>query len=228
MFLLSWDKLPPALKCDEVRIYYDILKKKKASIFFKRVADIAAAVVLIALLSFPMLIIALIVKRSSKGSVLFKQERITAYGKSFMILKFRTMHEGAEKMGSAVTAAGDSRVTSAGRVLRKYRLDELPQLFNVISGSMSLVGTRPEVRKFVEKYTDNMKATLLMPAGITSLASITFKDEETLFKPESDIDREYIEEILPQKMLLNLEYLSDFGFFNDLKIILKTVTGILK
>ena len=225
--ILPYDKLPKRFQIEAVKPYYDILIKKKRSLFLKRVTDIVLCSILLVFLIIPMIIIALSVKVTSKGPVFYKQKRVTTYGRIFNILKFRTMVDGADKIGSLVTGNNDSRVTSVGKFLRKYRLDEIPQIFNVLSGKMSIVGTRPEVPKYVERYTDEMYATLLMPAGITSLASIKFKDEEKLLQSSENIDEDYVNKILPQKMRYNLKYISRFGFRRDLYLMLKTVKEVV-
>lgn len=222
----SFDKLPKQFQCDEVKYYYDILSKKTGSLVLKRITDLIFAVMLLVVLIIPIIIIAVAVKATSKGPVFYRQVRVTTYGKNFKILKFRTMVENADKIGSLVTTDSDSRVTKVGRFLRKYRLDELPQIFNVLSGSMSVVGTRPEVPKYVEQYKPEYFATLLIPAGITSLASIMYKDEEKLLSSEQDVDKVYIEKILPEKMKYNLQYTENFGFRSDLKLMLKTVKEV--
>lgn len=222
----SFDKLPKQFQCEEVKYYYDILSKKTESLVLKRITDLIFAVILLVILIIPIIIIAFAVKITSKGPVFYRQVRITTYGRYFKILKFRTMVENADKIGSLVTTDKDSRVTNVGRFLRKYRLDELPQIFNVLSGSMSVVGTRPEVPKYVEQYKPEYLATLLIPAGITSLASIMYKDEEKLLSSEQDIDKVYIEKILPEKMKYNLQYTEKFGFRSDLKLMLKTVKEV--
>ena len=175
MTLKPFDKLPPQFQNDDVRYYYDILSTKRKSLLLKRIADFVLALVMTVLLIIPMAVIALIIKLSSTGPVFYKQERVTTYGEKFMILKFRTMKVGSDKAG-LLTLENDDRITGIGKVLRKLRLDELPQIFHVLSGKMSIVGTRPEVQKYVEQYTPAMYATLLMPAGITSFASIEYKD----------------------------------------------------
>ena len=225
----SFEKLPRVLRCDEVRRYYDILDKKRSGLFLKRLVDIVLALVMTILLIIPMAVIALMVKLSSEGPVFYRQERVTTNNRRFMILKFRTMRTGADKDGALVTSAGDSRVTPIGATLRKYRLDELPQVFHVLSGKMSIVGTRPEVPRYVEKYTPEMMATLLLPAGITSLASIKYKDEDKLIGNISDpdeVDRVYVEEVLPEKMKYNLSYLSDFSALGDIGLMIKTVASV--
>lgn len=222
----SFDKLPKQFQCEEVKYYYDILSKKTGSLVLKRITDLIFAVILVVVLIIPIIIIAVAVKATSKGPVFYRQVRVTTYGKNFKILKFRTMVENADKIGSLVTTDSDSRVTKVGRFLRKYRLDELPQIFNVLSGSMSVVGTRPEVPKYVEQYKPEYLATLLIPAGITSLASIMYKDEEKLLSSEQDVDKVYIEKILPEKMKYNLQYTENFGFRSDLKLMLKTIKEV--
>jgi lipopolysaccharide/colanic/teichoic acid biosynthesis glycosyltransferase len=229
MLLLPYERLPRELQCPEVKKYYDILDKKRFSLFLKRAMDIVLSVIMILILLLPMAVIAVIIKLTSKGPVLFKQERVTTYGRRFRIWKFRTMTVGADQKGALVTSAHDNRVTGIGKTLRKFRLDELPQVFHVLSGKMSFVGTRPEVVKYVQQYTPEMMATLLMPAGITSLASIRFKDEDAMIGDVSDpdeVDRIYVEEILPKKMTYNLEYISRFGFRRDIYLMLSTVKHV--
>lgn len=227
MFLCQWDKLPDYMRNNEVREYYDILSKKKVSLFLKRVMDILLSAILIIVLLIPMLIIAIMVKCDSKGPVLFKQVRVTTYGKRFKIFKFRTMVDNAEQMGGLITEANDKRVTKLGEKLRKCRLDELPQVFNVLMGDMSFVGTRPEVVKYVDQYSPDMYATLLTPAGITSMASITYKDNDEFFTDPALVDKNYIEIILPEKMKLNLDYYRKFNVFYDIKTMFKTIGSVL-
>lgn len=229
MLLKPFENLPDEFKNDEVKFYYDILDKKRKSLLVKRIADIVLSLIMIVLLAIPMLIIALIIKCSSKGPVLYKQERVTTYGRKFKILKFRTMKVGADKAG-LLTTENDDRITGIGKVLRKLRLDELPQIFHVLSGKMSIVGTRPEVTKYVDKYTPQMYATLLMPAGVTSLASIKFKDEDRILGEISDpqkVDEIYMNEILPKKMIYNLKYIERFDFKRDIYLMYKTVKQVL-
>ena len=221
------EKLDAPFQSDEVRPYYELLKKKTAARAAKRCFDFAAALVLLVILLLPMLVIAVIVKATSAGHVFFLQERVTTYGRHFKIVKFRTMIENAEAFGAQVTTDSDSRVTPIGRFLRKYRLDELPQLLNVLSGSMSFVGTRPEVPRYVERYKNEYYATLLLPAGITSLASIKYKDEEKLLSATDNVDEVYIQSVLPEKMKYNLTYLRRFGFFTDIKLMLQTVKEVV-
>lgn len=223
----KWDDLPQKFQNNAVKEYYDILKKRDASLVIKRIFDIIIALI-ITVIALPfMLIIAVWIKLDSKGPVFFRQRRVTTYGRIFRIFKFRTMVTDAEKRGTQVTVKGDSRVTRAGRFLRKCRLDELPQLFNVLCGDMSFVGTRPEVERYVDRYTDEMNATLLMPAGITSLASIKFKDEEKLLDGANDPDEVYVNTVLPQKMIYNLEYIRKFNFFYDIKLMFMTFWAVI-
>ena len=223
----SWDKLPKRFQNDSVRPYYDILKKRTASLILKRIFDIIIGLIL-TIIALPfMIIIAVWIKCDSKGTVFFRQRRVTTYGRVFYIFKFRTMVSDAEKLGTQVTVQNDSRVTRAGKFLRKCRLDELPQLFNVLKGDMSFVGTRPEVERYVERYTDEMMATLLMPAGITSLASIKFKDEEKLLDGAENPDDVYVNEVLPQKMKYNLQSIKDFSFMGELVTMIKTALVVL-
>lgn len=222
----SFDKLEISFQNEEVKKYYDILSKKKVSLALKRCTDVILSLIMIVFLIIPIIIISILVKTTSKGTIFFKQDRITTYGKHFKILKFRTMVQNADKQGSLVTTNCDNRVTKVGKFLRKYRLDELPQIFNVLSGSMTFVGTRPEVFYYVEKYKPEYFATLLMPAGITSLASIMYKDEEKLLDGVENIDDVYINTILPEKMRYNLKYIENFGFFYDIKLMFKTIKEV--
>ena len=224
--LPKWEELPLDMRSDSVRPYYDALNKHKAGLFFKRMLDIFASLILIVLLGIPMIVIAIMIKCDSKGPVFFRQERVTSYGARFKIHKFRTMVNNADKIGTSVTVDNDIRITKVGSKLRNHRLDEFPQLFDVLSGNMSFVGTRPEVVKYVDRYSDEMKATLLMPAGITSIASIEYKDEAELLENASDADAVYINEILPAKMKYNLNSIKEFSFFKDIGVLFKTVAAV--
>lgn len=226
MILKKWDDLPEFMKCDEVKVYYDILSRKKGSLVLKRIFDIVVGVILLILLSIPMLIIAVMIKMDSKGPVFYRQERVTRYGKKFRIHKFRTMVNNADKIGSSVTVGGDLRITRVGSRIRDYRLDELPQVFDVLKGNMSFVGTRPEATKYVEKYSNEMLATLLLPAGITSEASIRYKDEAKLLDAADDVDYVYVETVLPEKMKYNLESIRKFNFVSDIITMLWTVGAV--
>ncbi|MGX7070658.1 sugar transferase [Gemella bergeri] len=212
--------------------YKKIIEQRKMSLYLKFFFDKLLALFLLIILSPIILFLALWIKVDSKGPVFYRQERITIYGRPFKIFKFRTMVQDADKIGSSVTLQDDPRISRAGRKLRKLRLDELPQLINVLIGDMSFVGVRPEVAKYVDKYTDEMNATLLLPAGITSPASIEYKDEDdviALYK-DSDlsIDDIYIEKVLPEKMKYNLQYIKEFSILNDIKIMIKTVVVVLR
>ncbi|MBO5072320.1 MAG: sugar transferase [Eubacterium sp.] len=222
----KWEELPEEFQRDEVRPYYEHLKEHRVSLVLKRIMDLLAACLLLLLLFPFMLVIGIIVGVTSPGGVFFCQERVTAYGRHFRIIKFRTMTAGAESRGSQVTTEGDSRVTGVGRFLRKVRLDELPQLLNIIKGDMSIVGTRPEVPRYVAAYTPEMLATLLLPAGVTSKASIEYKDEERLLSEGSDVDRIYVEQVLPAKMKYNLAYMMEYSLGKDLLLMLQTVVAV--
>lgn len=227
MMLKKWEKLPESLRTEEVREYYDILKKKRFSLFLKRCFDIFASLILLIVLSPVFLVLAIAIKIDSRGPVFYRQVRVTQYGKTFRIFKFRTMVNNADKMGTRVTVGADSRITRVGRFIRKCRLDEICQLIDVIRGTMTFVGTRPEVVEYVEKYTPEMMATLLLPAGITSLASIFYKDEADILEKAEDANKAYIEQVLPAKMKYNLRSIRKFGFFGDIKIMFMTVFAVL-
>ena len=230
MLLKKWEDLPEFLRCDEVRPYYDILKKKQASLIIKRSFDLIASSVLLLLLAIPMLAIAIMIKIDSPGPVFYRQDRVTQYGRKFRIHKFRTMVVDADKIGTVVTVGNDSRITRVGAKIRDYRIDELPQLIDVLVGDMSFVGTRPEAVKYVRGYTKEMRATLLLPAGITSEASIRYKDEANLLDgaDEDDIDRVYVEQVLPGKMKWNLESIRKFSFLWEIGIMFKTVITVMR
>lgn len=225
--LKKWETLPDYMKNDEVRVYYETLQKKKVSMFLKRVMDLVGGLILLILLAIPMIVISFMIKLDSEGPVFYRQERITTYGKHFKIHKFRTMVSNADKIGSTVTVGNDSRITKVGAKLRGCRLDELPQVLDLISGNMSFVGTRPEAVKYVEQYKPEYMATLLLPAGITSEASIRYKDEAELLDAASDVDKTYIEEVLPGKMKYNLDSIKNFSFFGDIATMFRTVLAVL-
>lgn len=227
MLLRKWDDIPEFMRNDEVKKYYDILIEKRFSLMLKRFFDIIMSLLLLIVLSPVFLILAIWIKVDSKGTVFYRQERITQYGRTFRIFKFRTMVSNADKIGTLVTTQNDSRITRVGEKIRKCRLDEIPQLINILKGDMSFVGTRPEVQKYVDAYTDEMKATLLLPAGVTSLASLKYRDEDEIISQETDrgktIDQAYIEDVLPEKMKFNLEYLDNFNILKDVNLCVKTV-----
>lgn len=215
-------------KWNKIKKYYEILQCHKGSLLAKRIFDIIVASLLVVILSPILLLLSILIKIDSPGPVMFRQVRVTTYGKPFRIFKFRTMVNNADKIGTQVTTKGDSRVTRMGKMLRGCRLDELPQLFNVLKGEMSFVGTRPEVEKYVAHYTDEMKATLLMPAGITSRASIEYKDEERLLESAENADEVYIHQVLPEKMKYNLRAIEKFSFWDDIKTMFATVIAVIK
>lgn len=225
--LKEWEELPDFMKNDEVRPYYEMLKKKKASLVLKRAFDFVGGLILLVLLAIPMVIIAVWIKMDSEGPVFYRQERITAYGKHFKIHKFRTMVNNADKIGSAVTVGNDSRITKVGAKLRGCRMDELPQVLDLVLGNVSFVGTRPEAVKYVEKYKPEYMATLLLPAGITSEASIRYKDEAELLDEADDVDRVYVEKVLPGKMKYNLESIKNFSLFGEIATMIRTVFAVL-
>ena len=225
--LKKWETLPEYMQNDEVRFYYDSLQKKKVSMFLKRVMDLVGGLILLILLAIPMIIISIMIKLDSEGPVFYRQERVTTYGKHFKIHKFRTMVSNADKIGSTVTVGNDSRITKVGAKLRGCRLDELPQVLDLMSGNMSFVGTRPEAVKYVKQYKPEYMATLLLPAGITSEASIRYKDEAELLDAASDVDKTYIEEVLPGKMKYNLDSIKNFSFFGDIATMFRTVLAVL-
>ena len=227
MILCDWESLPENMKSPAVRPYYEKLNEKRFGLVCKRVFDLVVSVLMLIVLSPLFLVIAVIIKLDSKGEVFYRQTRITRYGKEFRIHKFRTMVSGADKTGVQLTAGGDSRITKVGRVLRGCRLDELPQLIDVIDGNMSFVGTRPEVPKYVAAYSDEMMATLLVPAGITSEASIRYKDEAEILEAADDVDRVYIERVMPDKMKYNLESVMNFSFFGEIATMFRTVLAVL-
>ena len=227
MMLRKWEAIPEFMRTPEVREYWDILRKKRFQLFLKRVFDFLIALIMLILLLIPMLIIAILIKADSEGPVLYRQERVTTYGKHFRIHKFRTMVNNADKKGSVVTVDNDSRITKIGSKLRGLRLDELPQLIDVLIGDMSFVGTRPEAVKYVDRYIPEFSATLLMPAGITSEASIRYKDEDKLLKDTTNVDDVYVEQILPAKMKWNLESIRRFSFGRDILTMFRTVAAVL-
>lgn len=227
MVLMKWDCLPDKMKNEYVRKYYDALERKKASLIFKRIFDIVVSLIILIVLSPVFLILCIAIKVDSKGPIMFRQIRVTQYGREFRIFKFRTMVNNAERIGAQVTVKNDSRVTKVGKVLRKCRLDEIPQLFNIIYGDMSFVGTRPEVVKFVDQYTDKMMATLLLPAGVTSEASIVYKDEEKILTKASDADKTYVDVVLPEKMKYNLRSIEELSILGEIRTMVSTVLAMV-
>lgn len=225
--LKRWEDLPAFMRVDEVRPYWEGLWKKRGQLVLKRIFDFVVALVLFIILAIPMAIIALMIKIEDPGPVLYRQERVTTYGRHFRIHKFRTMVVNADKIGTAVTVGEDPRITKVGKRLRHLRLDELPQLIDVLQGTMSFVGTRPEAVRYVERYKPEYNATLLMPAGITSEASIRYKDEDKLLNSADDVDRVYMEQVLPAKMVWNLESIKRFRFLREILTMFRTVFAVL-
>lgn len=228
MRMISWEKLPPQMQTEAVKPYYEILQKKQISLIFKRLFDIVVSIIMLLILSPVFLVLAIAIKLDSKGPVFYRQVRVTQYGKEFRIFKFRTMVTNADKIGSQVTVGGDSRITRVGKVIRECRLDEIGQLLNILGGSMTFVGTRPEVPKYVEKYTPEMWATLLLPAGVTSEASIRYKDEAALLDAAEDVDATYIQDVLPGKMKYNLRSIQEYSFFKDIETMFQTVFAVVE
>ena len=216
------------MQTEAVKPYYEILQKKQISLIFKRLFDIVVSIIMLLILSPVFLVLAIAIKLDSKGPVFYRQVRVTQYGKEFRIFKFRTMVNNADKIGSQVTVGGDSRITRVGKVIRECRLDEIGQLLNILGGSMTFVGTRPEVPKYVEKYTSEMWATLLLPAGVTSEASIRYKDEAALLDAAEDVDATYIQDVLPGKMEYNLRSIQEYSFFKDIETMFQTVFAVVE
>ena len=226
--MISWEKLPSQMQTEAVKPYYEILQKKQISLIFKRLFDIVVSIIMLLILSPVFLILAIAIKLDTEGPVFYRQVRVTQYGKEFRIFKFRTMVTNADKIGSQVTVGGDSRITRVGKVIRECRLDEIGQLLNILGGSMTFVGTRPEVPKYVEKYTSEMWATLLLPAGVTSEASIRYKDEAALLDAAEDVDATYIQDVLPGKMKYNLRSIQEYSFFKDIETMFQTVFAVVE
>lgn len=204
-----------------------ILEKKKAQLFIKGIFDFIVSLLGAIIISPILLIIAILIKLDSKGPILFKQARVGKNGKEFKILKFRTMKVESEKKGIQLTVGKDPRITKVGHILRKTKLDELPQLFNVLMGEMSFVGPRPEVPRYVELYNSYQKCILKIRPGITDLASIKYRNENDLLGKSLDPEYTYIHEIMPEKIELNLEYLNNMSIFYDVKLIIKTILVVI-
>lgn len=228
IMLRQWDDLPKYMRTEAVRPYYENLKKKRVSLVLKRSFDVVMSTFMLIFLSPIMLVISIAIVIDSKGGVFFRQERITQYGRKFRIFKFRTMVANADQLGSQVTVKNDMRVTKIGAKIRKYRIDEIPQLINILLGDMSFVGTRPETTKYVKRYTPEMMATLLLPAGVTSEASIKYKDEEKLLEAAENVDEVYVKRVLPGKMEYNLHSLSKFSCLGEILTMFKTVIAVIK
>jgi len=227
MFLNIWDDLPEEMKNESVKKYYELLKNKYVTLFIKRIFDLVVACVLVIILLPLFVFICISIKLESNGPVFFRQSRITQNGRLFRIFKFRTMKHNLNDSGSLLTAKDDARITRVGSVLRPLRLDEIPQLFNIIKGDMTFVGTRPEVPKYVKSYSDEMLATLLLPAGVTSEASMYFRDESNMLAGSKNPDTAYINEILPIKMMYNLKSLKEVSVWRDINIMLLSIAVIV-
>ena len=225
--LRKWEALPENMRTDAVRPYYELLEKKQGALLLKRVFDVAVSAVMLLILSPLFLLLAIAIKLDSPGPVFYRQVRVTQYGETFRIFKFRSMVSNADKIGTQVTVGNDSRITRVGKLVRKCRLDEICQLIDIFRGTMTFVGTRPEVPKYVAEYTPEMMATLLLPAGVTSLASICYKDEDELLNGAENVDKTYVDEVLPGKMKYNLDAIKKFSFFGDIKVMFMTVFAVL-
>ncbi|MCR5605506.1 MAG: sugar transferase, partial [Treponema sp.] len=189
--------------------------------------DIVVSGLMLLILSPFFLILSLAIVIDSRGPIFYRQERITQYGKHFRIFKFRSMVNDADKKGTLVTVGHDTRITRVGKLIRKLRLDEVSQLIDVFRGTMTFVGTRPEVPRYVDQYKTEYLATLLLPAGVTSMASIMFKDEDVMLEGKENVDKAYIAEVLPQKMKWNLSEIKIFGFWRDIKMMFMTMFAVL-
>ena len=198
----------------------------KGTLACKRVFDVVCAVLGLAVLSPVLLVTAVLVGITSPGGVLFRQERVGRNGVPFRICKFRTMR--ADNAGLKITTSSDSRITPVGRVLRKTKLDELPQLWNVLKGDMSFVGPRPEVQEYVDLYTPEQRQVLLVRPGITGVASVRYRNENELLSASADPNRTYIEEVMPAKLELDLGYLPRASVWTDIKLILETLVAVLR
>ena len=227
MMLKPWNQLPDNMRTDAVRPYYDVLKKRQGSLILKRIFDFLVSLILLLIIWPVLIIIAIAVRLDSPGPAFFRQVRVTTYGRNFRMWKYRTMVVNAAQLGPQVTTDNDLRVTRIGKILRGVRLDELPQLINILTGDMSFVGTRPEVVKYVKAYKPEYYATLLLPAGVTSEASIRYKHEYKLLSEAEDVDKVYIEEILPAKMVWNLESIERFRFLREILTMIRTVLAVL-
>ena len=224
MMVKKWENLPRELQIAKVRPYYEIMRKKQGSLLAKRIFDVVVSALMLVILSPVFLVLAIAIKLDSPGPVFYRQVRVTQYGKVFRIFKFRSMVSNADKIGAQVTVGNDSRIT---RVIRSCRLDEICQLIDIFRGIMTFVGTRLEVPKYVAAYTPEMMATLLLPACVTSEASIRYKDESALLDAAENVDQVYIRQELPRKMQYNLDAIRSFGFWSDIRTMLRTVKAVL-
>lgn len=223
---MNYQELPQTMKNNSVQEYCELLNQHRLSLAAKRGFDMIGSFLILAVLSPFLLLLAAAIKLDSKGPVFYRQVRVGRYNRDFKIFKFRTMVQDADRVGPPLTVGDDPRVTRVGRLIRKLRLDEFSQLLNVLGGSMSLVGPRPEVRKYVDVYTPEYMSTLLVRPGITATSSIAFKDEDSLLNSGGDPEEIYVKQILPPKMELNLKYLKNINVWNDMKIMFQTVTAV--
>ena len=221
-------KLPESMQNESVENYCNIISRKRSTLFFKRLFDVVVSFCALIVLSVPFLIISIIIVSDSKGGVFFIQKRVGRNSRDCGIIKFRTMVSNASELGGELTNGdSDTRITKVGAFLRKYRIDELSQLFNVLAGSMSIIGPRPEVRRFVDCYNDEQMATLLVKPGISCSSSIAFANEGELLSKSDNPDKLYIEEIMPEKAKMNLEYIKNLSLISDTKIIFNTIKEVL-
>lgn len=224
MYVKQFEKLPTAFQKSEIKPYFDYLQTRRGSLIAKRVIDIFVAILVLTVLSPIMLLSALLIKITTKGPLFYLQERVGLYGKPFHIYKFRTMVVNADKIGAQITVGErDPRITRVGRILRTTRIDEFPQMLNVLKGDMTIIGTRPEVPRYVKEYSDEMMASLLMQPGASGVASIAYRYENEMLKDKEDPEQYYIQTILPDKMRINLDYLKKFSIWQDLWLMLRTV-----
>lgn len=223
-----WENLPEAFRTTETRPYYDLLSERQGTLVLKRIFDLVMSFVLIMVLAPVILLLGILIALDSRGPVIFTQKRVGRYGEDFTMFKFRSMRQDAESLGPQISVGRDPRISRVGHVLRKTRLDELPQLLNILLGDMSFVGVRPEVPRYVAKYTPEMWATLLLRPGVTSPASIRYKDEAKILADAVDPELAYVEDVLPQKMMYNYVYLRELSFVRDLKILMETVIAVLR
>ncbi len=225
---MTYQVLPGTMRNETVEKYFAILQSHRFGMAAKRVFDIVVSILILILSSPFFLLLSIGIKLDSKGPVFYRQVRVGRYNQDFKIFKFRTMVQNADKIGLQITTDNDPRITRMGRLIRKCRLDEFSQLLNVLSGTMSLVGPRPEVRKYVDVYKPEYMATLLVRPGITATSSIAFRNEDELLNAGGDPEQIYVDQILPPKMELNLEYLKRISVFQDIKIMFQTVAAVLK
>ena len=193
----------------------------------KRLFDITASIIGIIILSPILLLISLFIVFESGFPILYKQKRVGKDNKDFFLLKFRSMNNGADKKGLLTIGEKDSRITRVGYYLRKYKLDELPQLLNVLTGNMSIVGPRPEVRKYVDLYSDDQKKVLSVKPGITDYASMEYTNENEILAKSTEPEQLYIQEVMPKKLFLNQKYIQEMGLMTDIKIVFRTISKII-